>query len=441
MTRSTFALALLALLTLLVTAAPAASAQARTDSTLAATQGDRPRVYVDCQSFFCDFDFFRTEIAFVDYVRDRQVADVHIFITTQQTGGGGTQFAITFIGQRQFAGTTDSLAYTSRQTDSQDVVRRALARVLKLGLVRYVARLPIAERIQISYAVPQQGAGAATTASSARDPWNYWVLRVRGNGNFNGEKTSKFTNLSGSTSANRTTQAWKINLSLNGSYGESRFRLSSGTFTNYTHSYGGNGLVVKSLGDHWSAGVTASANSSTFLNQDASLRVAPAVEYNVFPYAQSTRRQLTLRYALGASSVNYREQTIFNKTVETLYDENLVASLSVRQPWGSVETSVEGGHYLHNLDKYHGSVFTSMDLRLIKGLSLNLFGSVSSIRDQLYLSSRGVTDEEALVRARQRATSYRYSAFVGLGYTFGSIFNNVVNPRFGGSSGGSIIFF
>ena len=46
-----------------------------------------PKVYIDCLE--CDLDYIRTEITFVNYVRDRKEADVHILITTQDTGSGG----------------------------------------------------------------------------------------------------------------------------------------------------------------------------------------------------------------------------------------------------------------------------------------------------------------------------------------------------------------
>lgn len=54
------------------------------------------------------------------------------------------------------------------------------------------------------------------------------------------------------------------------------------------------------------------------------------------------------------------------------------------------------------------------------------------IRDQFALAKKDFTPEEILTRQFQRATTYRYFANVGIGYTFGSIFNNVVNPRMGG---------
>ncbi|MEO7823036.1 MAG: hypothetical protein ABIS15_05470, partial [Gemmatimonadaceae bacterium] len=80
------------------------------------------------------------------------------------------------------------------------------------------------------------------------------------------------------------------------------------------------------------------------------------------------------------------------------------------------------------------------DLRLFKGLSLFFFGQGSIIRDQLYLRRGNLSDTERLLRLRQLATSYSYFANVGLSYSFGSIFNNIVNSRFGGSSGGFMFF-
>jgi hypothetical protein len=41
-----------------------------------------------------------------------------------------------------------------------------------------------------------------------------------------------------------------------------------------------------------------------------------------------------------------------------------------------------------------------------------------------------VTNEEILVRQLELATGYQYEFSVGISYSFGSIYNNVVNPRF-----------
>jgi hypothetical protein len=48
----------------------------------------------------------------------------------------------------------------------------------------------------------------------------------------------------------------------------------------------------------------------------------------------------------------------------------------------------------------------------------------------LSLRRGDASNEEILVRQRELATGYEYEFGFGISYTFGSIFNNVVNPRF-----------
>lgn len=71
-------------------------------------------------------------------------------------------------------------------------------------------------------------------------------------------------------------------------------------------------------------------------------------------------------------------------------------------------------------------------------MSVTVSGSGSRIRDQIFLPARGLTDEEILVQRRQLATDYRFNLALGVWLTFGSIYNNVVNSRFAGSSGGIV---
>ena len=395
----------------------------------------RLRIFLDCN--VCDFDFMRTEIAFVDYVRDRQDAQVHILVTDQSTGGGGTEYTLHFIGQRELANIADTIAYVSPPSASPDDLRHGLARTIRLGLVRYYAHLGQAGRFDVTYTAPTGPSGAN---AASKDRWNLWVFRVSANGFGSGEQSDNFVSLNSSVSANRTTELWKAVLSVNGNYGQSRFILSDGSkFNSYSHSYGFSDLLVKSLGKRWSAGQRMSWTSSTFLNQQRAIRFAPAVEYNFFPYSQSTRRALTLQYSPGINFFRYQDTTIFDKVSEVRGDQTLTASIDLRQPWGSVSSSLEGAAYIDDFTKRHLVFFNSLDLRLFKGFSFFSFGQVSLLRDQLYLPRGDLSDQDRLLRQRQLATSYTYFVNLGLSYSFGSIFNNIVNPRFGGSSGGIII--
>jgi hypothetical protein len=392
------------------------------------------RVFFDCSGPGCDYDYLRSQIAFVNHVRDRQAAQVLVLITPRVTGGGGTEFTVNFIGQRDFEGADDSLRYLVGPAASQDRIRQGLAESLKRGLVRYVNHTPLGERIGISYMAPPRSRSAP---APARDPWNYWAFATTLNGSINGEKSFTYISLNASFSANRTTEAWKISTSVQGRYTENRIDVSRDrTVTSVSRDYGADLLAVKSVGGHWAAGVEGTATSSTFLNQRLTLRLAPALEYNFFPYSEATRREFTLQYSVGATAFDYAQETIFGKTSETLLDQKLLATLAITRPWGSIATSIEGASYLHDFSKRRGIAVSNINLHLFSGFSLSLLGSVELVRDQLYLSRQGATDEEILLRQRQLATSFRYWSSVGFSYTFGSPFANVVNPRFGGSSGG-----
>jgi hypothetical protein len=179
------------------------------------------------------------------------------------------------------------------------------------------------------------------------------------------------------------------------------------------------------------------ASSSTYSNRNLALSVGPAIEYDVWPYAESTRRQLRINYALNAEHDDYTDVTLYGKTVETLYSQVLNVSLGLRETFGTVNVSLSGTQYLHDLRKYDVGLSGAVQFRVAKGLSFNAGGSYSRIRDQLYLSAAGATPEEILVQLRQLATDYNYFMSFGLSYTFGSIYNNIVNPRFGSSGSGS----
>ncbi|HEV8265359.1 MAG TPA: hypothetical protein VGQ06_10430 [Gemmatimonadales bacterium] len=413
-------------------------AHAQTPDSARAAQDSALRVFLDCPDTFCDFDYYRTEITFVNWVRERQDAQIHVLITTQPTGGG-REYTLTFLGLRRFAGVEDTLRHLSHSSDTDDDIRKSLARTMRLGLVRFAAKTPVAQRLEISYSAP------AGTAAQVRDVWNYWVFNVRVSSNFYGEHSYKNTYTFGGLSASRITEVWKLTLSTNQSYQQNDFlvpvydstgaQIGEKLSRNITRSYGADILVARSAGRHWSTGLRASAFSSTYSNQDLRLRGGPAVEFDVFPYSQSTRKLLTLEYALNVVAFNYRDTTIFNRLRETRFTQSLTLSLDVKQPWGSAGASVQGSHYLHDFGKNHLTFFGNGSFRVYKGLSLDFFGIVELIHDQLSIEKGGASEQEVLLRRRQLATSYQYQGFVGLRYTFGSKFANIVNPRFGGGGG------
>ncbi len=390
-----------------------------------------PKVFIDCN--FCDIDYIRREITFVNYVRDRKEADVHILVTRLGTGSGGWEYTLAFIGQKECEGMNNTLKYYSHKDDTQDEIREGLVEVIKKGLMPYVANTPIADRVSISFEEEVE-------PTDVEDKWNFWVFSTSLSGFFDGEKTSKYTSIHGSFSAKRTTPEWKISASLSASFNESIFETEDMSLSSLSESRSFSGLIVKSIDEHWSIGGYLSASYSTYSNINLRINPAPAIEYNVFPYSQSTRRQLCFLYRLGYSYNDYIEETVYGKTSESLWRGSLSATFELKERWGEVSTTLTASHYFHDFRKNSLDVFSELSLRLFKGLRLSLWGGYAAIHDQLSLSGGGVTQEEIFLRRKELATTYRYFFSVGFSYTFGSIYSNVVNPRFGGG-GGSIIIY
>ncbi len=391
-------------------------------------QTDAVRVFLDCESNYCDFDHFRREITFVDYVRDRRDAQVHILITTRDTGGGGQEFTVTFIGQREFAAINDSLTYYSSETDTFNEVRGGLAQTIKLGLVRYISRTSLANWLEISYGMPDI---PDPSYREIADPWDYWIFRIQLGGDLSGEEQQRSLSGDLSLSANRTTEDWKTRLFTSIGYSEDTFDLAGeAELTSIARDHSGGAFIVKSLDEHWSLGANSEARSSTFQNYDLAFEIGPAVEYNLFPYSQSTYRELTFTYFILWNRFDYREITIFDETLEKRWSNVLEISYSLRQPFGTINTSLEATAFLGDFDQHSMELSYWMDVRLARGFTLSLSASVERIKDQIFLPRGGATDEEVLLRRQELGTDYRYSTSLSLSYTFGSIYNNIVNPRF-----------
>ncbi len=405
------------------------------------------RLFLDCKASGCyDLDFLRTEIQFVNWVRDRRDSDVHLLITAQTTGAGGRSFELLFMGQGRFEGMTDTIPYVSGFDATQDELRRGLAGIMKIGLMRYVGLTPSATQISIGMGREEAGPrgpgpGPATMATPEDDPWDFWVFRTGLNLNMSGESTYAALGLGGSVTASRTTEEWKVSLGLRTSYNENKFEYDDYTELSVRRTHTFTGLLVKSLSDHWSAGLRGSASNSTYSNFRLQLTTAPVLEYNVFPYSESTRRMLTLQYSVEGSYSDYYEQSIYFRNEEALLSESFAASLDLKQPWGSSSVFLEAGHYFRDIDLHHAEIGGSMNLRLARGFSVSIFGSLGRVQDRISVAAGDASVEDVLLRRRLFETDYEYYTYISLSYTFGSIFNNIVNPRIGGSSGGMVIMY
>jgi len=386
-----------------------------------------PGIYLDCQARDCDLNYIRKEISFVNYVRDRENADVHILITTQPTGAGGKEYTMAFIGLGRHKDRDTQLKYFSLAQQSADELRKGIVNLIKKGLLPYLYDTPLSEFISVSYDAP-----GPAIQSKPHDPWNYWVFNLGLRGYFNLESQFKRYNYNLSLSANRTTEKSKFVLWINGNF-DNRSYLFPGEedIKSRTERKTVFSRYVKSLGGHWAAGLFFHIYASTYDNAALFASIGPGVEFNFFPYEEATRRELRFQYRLNLTARKYIEETVYDKLRETLLNQSFSVIFELKEPWGNVGILLEGSNYLHDFSKNKIKIESGISLRISRGLSGNLDIAYSRVGDQLALPKTEASIEERLLELKRLATNYNLQLRLGLSFSFGSIYSNVVNSRFG----------
>lgn len=386
-----------------------------------------PKLFLNCQTN-CYYEYALNELSFFDFVRDRYVADIEILIQSQGTGSGGRAYTLTFVGQKKFAGIGDTLHFMTRPTDTDDMIRKQYVKVLKQGLVRYILETDLLEHVTVNYSKrkPQE------KQQHEKDPWNYWVFNLGGNAAANGESNRTYVGMNGNFRINRVTAQSKFNFNSYYNLSINRYQVNGEDIRVENMGYGFSALYVKGFSEHWSAGGFYRGSHSVFANIDYSQSLAPALEFSIFPISEVMRRQFRWVYQVGARDLNYIETTIYDKNRETLPFHQMTGIFGVVEPWGTMSAEVNAYQYFHDLSKNRFSLELDFSWRVVEGLFLRLSGSASLINNQISLAKSSGAAADFLLNGRQLPTSFNYNSSIGINYTFGSIHNTAVNPRFSG---------
>jgi hypothetical protein len=410
---------------LLLAAIGAASVRAGQAGSAPETAPNRPRVFIDGPGF--DAKALAEELPFVRLVG--AAGEALVLVTTAERPDG---LKIEFRGRGEFDKNDATLVCRAEPGEPAEAFRLRVVQTIKLGLLRYVSKTPAAGRVHVRLL-------DTVKPTAVIDPWNFWVFSAGVDAFLQGEQSYRSAMWMGNVSASRVTPQWKLRFGLSGNYQVNAYSLEDFDYRSTSNGKSFNGLVVRSLGEHWSAGAQIQILASTFNNTRWSVMPRPAVEFDLFPYSESTKKQLRFLYSIGPTFIRYQEETIYDQIRETLLSESLTASLELKQPWGSISTSLLGSHYLGHADKYRVELDAGVSVRLFEGMNFNIQGSGSRIHDQLALAKGGATYEEVVLQRKQLATSFQYFFSVGFSYSFGSIRSNVINPRFGSGNGGMSI--
>ena len=391
------------------------------------SQTARPKLYLSCPRTCFDL-YLRQELNYFDFARDPELADFTLVIARQPAGNGGERFSVTLVPRvpklgraappsRTFLAAPGAAALTSRQQLLQTILRE-----LQLAL----ADTPHEKAFMLK--LPNRDGSAL---GALADPWNYWVATPEVRGEGEGGSGYYFMDLTGSLTLRRITESSKLRL--RGAYLRrfTSYRLEDGTRVyGDVHGWEARAVYARSVGKRWALGGTFTARGNQFENLRAHLNGGPLLEYNLFPYAQNASEQIRFAYQIGAWANWYNEinQPGLMHEVRPYHALSVIAD--VNQAFGSVQWVGQINSFLDAPRLFRLSTGVLLGLRLLEGLAINLEGQAALVRDQISLRQRPVTDLELLLWTAQQQTDYTFQLKFGVSYTFGSVHNTIVNPRF-----------
>lgn len=380
--------------------------------------------FLDC--YECDFSYVREELPFVSFVRDPQLADVHILVTESNTGGGGEKFFINFIGMKDFKDLNFEYNIITNQSDTGDDIRKALLKILKIGILPYYSRTTFIDNINIDL----EESGNRIADEMVTDRWNKWVFRLESGGELQKEESQNEYSVTTEASAERITEEWKTELRASYEINRENFFDDGEKITNKQDTKELSGEIIKSLTEKWSARIFGAYSSRTFLNIKNKYSSGAGIQYNIFPWKECNRRVFAISYGIGLDIFDYNEITIYDKLNETHISEAIEVNLELIQPWGEISVGLSGQHYFHDFSKNNLSLESDLSVRLSKNISVFCEVESQLVHDQLYLPKGDASLEDILLRRRKLATTYEIRTEIGFRFTFGSIYNNIVNERF-----------
>jgi len=384
---------------------------------------DDLKLFLECN---CEKNFVRQEINYVNHVRDQSLANIQLFIYDNFNGSGGRTYRLDFKGTGDYADISAKGEFSSNPTMSSAEVREGLLKRIKAGLLNYLVVSDLADDIE--YKVTNNGL-AERQDIDFDDPWNNWIFEVYGDAELGRESSRKNFEYKVGFESDRVTEKIRIRTDFEINQATSEFVRDDETFTSERSRYRGDGSIVRSLSDHWSTGIFAGGRHDTFTNIDFRYYVSPAVEYNIFRYQEVLRREIVFAYRIGYFHNDYIAPTIFEKTSEGIFNHSLDAQLRFRQPWGNVYSRLRASTFLNDFSKNRMEFFSNVSVRIFKGLAVRFSGRAELIRDQINLPGGAASIEDVLLQQKQIATDFEIGFSVGLSYTFGSAYNNIINTR------------
>ena len=382
------------------------------------SQENKIKVYLDCR---CDENYIKQETPFLEYVRDQNLADVEIFIRDERNPTGSRSFEIKIDGNNEYkeiSSTTKAVGYAN---DTSSTLRDKLLNKLKLALVPFLDKGNYTLKLDVD--------SNFKDLTVYDDNWKNWVFELSGSYNNDKEESRQTNRYEIEFEIDKLTEDWRIGIEISRNESNRKFYSNNNEYISNRKTTSLRGRIVRSISDHFSAGGFFGIYQNTFENIDLNRYLAPAIEYSFYPYEDVLSKEITLAYRIGFGKRNYIERTIYGFEKQSLSSQTLSLNIRFRQKWGNISSYLNATQFLNDGTKKRFSLRSDLDIRVYEGLAVRLSGNVNLIREQYSLAAGNTSIEDLLLQQREIATDYRTNFSIGLSYTFGSIYNSIINTR------------
>lgn len=382
-------------------------------------QENKVKAYLDCER--CDDNFIKQETSFLEYVRDQDLADLVILIRNIWNPSGGRSYEIEIDGNDEYKELVSSTTVFGYSSDTSSSLRDKLVNKLKLALVPFLDKAEYDLNVKIDTNFED--------IKTIDDKWNNWVFELSGTYESEKEESRKTNRYELQFEIDKVTEDWRIGIDLEREERNREFYSDDNVYLSNRKTTSLRGRVVRSISDHFSTGVFFGAFQNTYENIDLNRYIAPAIEYSFFPYKDVLSKEITLAYRIGTGKRNYIEKTIYGYENQTLTSQTLTLNVRYRQKWGNISSYIDGTQFFDDGTKKRFSLRSDLDIRIFEGLAVRFSGNVSLIREQYSLAAGSTSVEDLLLQQRRIASDYETNFSIGLSYTFGSIYNSIINTR------------
>tara|TARA_B100000941_G_scaffold273377_1_gene233615 strand:- start:107 stop:1336 length:1230 start_codon:yes stop_codon:yes gene_type:complete len=387
------------------------------------SQNNSIKLFLKCS---CDQNYIKDQINYIDYVRDQEDANLLLEVYGDPNGNRG-KYSIYFIGKDNFIGIDNEDSFESHPKMTNDEVRGGLKDIIQKGILKYLVNTNDIDGLEISISKPESNIFDSDSLNI--DKWKNWIFEVSASGYYEKESSRKVNDFNGRFEVNRYTEDWRVETTLRFFKRIEEFLSETNNFKSSRVYKGAYGKIVRSISDHWSTGIFFGLSEDSYENIKFSNNFSPAIEYSIFPYKDVVRREMVVEYKIGYRKNNYQSKTIYGKNKEFLGTHSFALKTRYRQNWGDIYSRFSFFTYLHDNSKNRLTFDNYLNIRIFEGFSLRLGAEIRFIRDQINLAAGQASIEDLLLQQRSIATDFYNEFRLGLTYTFGSAFNNIINTR------------